>query len=301
MHDDASSETTTIAPGPSKTSLSRGWVIKSVLIILVCFGLAVWGYVDATIIYVKRGQNHVDAARLSYLDTAINSNMRRADRISVPDPAARLAEIKEQTSLSEIDKALFEWLNALDKIENLGALAAENEAELAARTAGAEASDTTTMFADPVKHRRELKAARANASQPKPLNTFDIPSQWLFVVVGLGAGVPLLLMFLVNASKSYRYDPASRTVTLPDGTTVTPGTLTGFDKRKWDKFLVFITIEGESEERKIDLYRYTPLEKWLVDVYEHSAIYEAEPEPEEDAEPEEDPADAVREGGDGDG
>ena len=274
---------------PTKTSLSRGWVIKSVVIIVVFLGLAAWGYLDATVIYIKRGQNHVDQARLAYLVELQQISTRRLRNAGVDDPAAELERLQRvidearalESNPGEEVVAKYTWLSALDKIENLEELASQNEAELERRRAGETAQDTLTLFANPREHLEQLAEERKDAKAPKPLNTWDIPLQWGFVVVGLGGGIPLLLMFLANASKSYRYDPATKTVTMPDGTDVYPDNLEAFDKRKWDKFLVFLTLKGETQERKVDLYRYTPLEDWLVEIYEASPIYEAD----EDAEP----------------
>ena len=265
--------------GPLKTSLSRGWVIKSLLIILVFIGLAIWGYMDATVIYPERGQRHVDHSRLGYLSKLEQGGASRLRTASVEKPADELARIEEQSSTispDSVDAAKYQWLNALSKIENLEAIGEQNAEELARRAAGEEPRATPTLFVNPREHLRELETQLAGTEQPKPLNSWDIPAQWAFVVVGLGVGVPLLLLFFANASKSYRYIPSSKTLTLPGGTQVTPDTLTAFDKRKWDKFLIFITLQGESSERKIDLYRYTPLEDWLVEIYEASPIYEAD-------------------------
>ncbi|MEM1424166.1 MAG: hypothetical protein AAGH64_09205 [Planctomycetota bacterium] len=270
--------------GPLKTSLSRGWVVKSLLIIVVFIGLAIWGYVDATVLYPARGQKHVDHSRLGYLTKLEQGGASRLRNASVEDPASELARIKEQSAtISEesVDAAKFQWLLALSRIENLGRLAETNAEELARREAGEEPRDTPTLFANPREHLRELESQLAGTEQPKPLNKFDIPSQWAFVVVGLGGGIPMLLVFLVNATKTYRYVPDTKTLTLPGGTDVTPDNLDAFDKRKWDKFLVFITLRGEDNERKVDLYRYTPLEDWLVEIYEASPIYE----PDEDETP----------------
>ncbi|GAB4554903.1 MAG: hypothetical protein Tsb0013_17570 [Phycisphaerales bacterium] len=277
--DHAADQPAPTAQGTLKTGLSRGWVIKSLLIIVVFIGLAVWGYVDATVIYPARGQNHVNHSRLGYLEKLEDAGASRLRNASIEDPAAEYQRLDEQLSLispDSVEAATYQWLSALKKIENLDELTEENAAELAAREGGAAPSDTKTMFVNPRQHLADLQTEIGSAKAPKPLNSWDIPSQWAFVVVGLGVGVPLLLLFLVNASRSYRFEPATKTLTLPDGTAVTPQNLTGFDKRKWDKFLVFITLAGESHERKIDLYRYTPLEEWLVSIYEASPIYEAD-------------------------
>ena len=325
MNEETSSESTNSPSGPLKTSLSRGWVIKSLLVVLVFVGLGIWGLVDATYLYPKRGQNVINHAEAGYLEVTTKGGTRRSRDISIEDPAARLQSLQEAVdlaskqqsdrnfagtprSLTSAENATYQWLTALDRLENMEALTRQNEEELARRKAGEEPRDTKTLFVDPVQHLNDLKENELKeAPQPKPLKKFDLPLQWLFVVIGWGVGIPLLGMFLINAAKSYRYDPASRTLTMPGGTTVTPETLTGFDKRKWDKFLLFITLQGETQERKVDLYRYNELEDWLVEIYEHSAIYEDEPdfaEPESAEEmlddshesAQEDPADTAREG-----
>ena len=54
------------------------------------------------------------------------------------------------------------------------------------------------------------------------------------------------------------------------GEVVTPSDLEDVDKRRWDKFIVFLKIKGThptlaGQEVKVDLYHYTPpVEDWVL-------------------------------------
>lgn len=297
MHDDAPNQNTTpetppapTGPNPlemTKTSISRIWAGKWIAIIVVFLGLAAWGWVDATIVYPARGQKHIDFARRDYLTLLRDSSpiSFSAEGTSVEDPEAEMIRLKNSGGqLTAIDAAKKEWLDALSRLHSLAAVARENRAELERRANGEEAQPTRTLFVNPRTHLTELTTRLEEAGAPKPLNPIDMTIQWGFVAVGLAGGIPVLFLFFARARKSYRYDPDSRTVTFPDGTKVSPQNLTGWDKRDWHKFYIWITLEGEDHERKVDLYPYTPLEAWLVDAYEHSPIYEPEDEPEDEDE-----------------
>jgi len=57
----------------------------------------------------------------------------------------------------------------------------------------------------------------------------------------------VLLLFWVGlvSSRRYRWEPESRTLTLLSGEKITPSDLADVDKRKWDKFLVFLRIRDD--------------------------------------------------------
>ncbi|MEZ6210689.1 MAG: hypothetical protein R3B46_05480 [Phycisphaerales bacterium] len=52
------------------------------------------------------------------------------------------------------------------------------------------------------------------------------------------------------------------------------------DKRKWDKYYAFLKVDGRPDELKLDLYRYVPLEEWVLDMWRRSPGYDgSEDEP----------------------
>lgn len=59
---------------------------------------------------------------------------------------------------------------------------------------------------------------------------------------------------------------------VPGGASVVPADVEVFDRRKWDKFLVFLKIKPEhpqlgGKEVKLDLYQYEPLEAWYLEMH----------------------------------
>jgi hypothetical protein len=112
-------------------------------------------------------------------------------------------------------------------------------------------------------------AAAKNA--PKALSSYDILVQWLFVAIGLGGGVVLLLHIIRILARKYRWDPETHQLQLPDGSTLAPSDIGEFDKRKWDKFLIYLRINAGhpkhgGKELMLDLYQHSPLESWILEM-----------------------------------
>ncbi|MEL7472360.1 MAG: hypothetical protein AAGK04_03515, partial [Planctomycetota bacterium] len=110
-----------------------------------------------------------------------------------------------------------------------------------------------------------------DAQTPGRLASFDIPSQWLILIVCWGIALWLLMIFVPAVLRKYKWDPASKRLHLPGGATLVPSDIAEFDKRKWEKFLVFLRIgEGHEslggKELKLDLYRHNPLESWILEM-----------------------------------
>jgi len=111
---------------------------------------------------------------------------------------------------------------------------------------------------------RDLQAYWSqNRKTPAPLEVYDLPSQWVFVVVGYLGAAYLLFLIVRSASKTYRYDAAAKRLVLPGGAEITPGEVAEFDKRRWHKFFVTIHMKDKSAHT-LDLLRYVPLEDWVL-------------------------------------
>lgn len=238
------------------TKLNRPWLAKMIIFsaVLVFFGL--YGLYDAVIAYPARGLRHASFCEFQYLDTA-KANGILDRRLSVPEPAAELARLRalDHSRMTPVESARLDWLRALN-------------------TVGAMTPKTTTID-DPDKTYADLKnqwtTAAGAKKAPKPLAALDIPVQWVFVAVGLGGGLWLVVLFLNVARQRYVWEPATQTLTLPDGNSLTPADIEDFDKRKWDKFLIFLKIKPThptlgGRELKLDLYRHAPLETWVLDM-----------------------------------
>ncbi len=272
-----------------RATLNRVWVAKMTIGIIALAGLGLWGLWDATVRFPNRGARAAEWAELDYLNAA-----NEAGRISLASeehPKRVFRDLRgrhrdlERTiqdarqanntrSVREVDMELqkLRWLTALSRVGKL---------------------DTEHTVIDiPRQRRDELSEKLESLDPPKPLAAYDLPLQWLFVVVGLGGAAYLSLLF-VRVSRSaagYRYDPEERRLTLPDGTQLTPDDIEEVDKRKWDKFFVFLHIKDRSEEIKLDLYRYKEIEEWILEIEKHTEGY-VPPEPEEEIDTDDDASD----------
>mgnify|MGYP001232343498 CR=1 FL=1 len=286
------SETDTQTPSPTpgsfgdqpdplretETRLNKGWLVKMGIFLVILLAFGVWGLYDALVAYPNRGKADAEYRELVYLNAARDAGvLLRAD---VPDPRAELQALRaregdlraaasaggtSQTALlARTDMAKLEWLTALGRVGML--------------------RPNHTTFPNPTERREALDVAWQTRTPPKPLSAFDIPSQWLFVIAGFGGSLWLVVLFVKVASKKYRWDPATRTLTLPGGATIAPADIAEVDKRKWDKFFVTLRL-NDGAERRFDLLRYTPLEAWILEMERHAPNYvppretPSEPEP----------------------
>jgi len=245
----------TVGPDVAVSRVPRGWLIKQTIIVLVLLVFGFWGLADAFWVYPKRGREAAEALELQYLQQATAPGV--SDPVGVPDPVAELAKLKDanEASLSPLRRARREWLTAL---KNVGMLTNEH-----------------TAISDPTSRAKQLAekwSAGADGKAPavpKPLNSYDIPVQFVIMAVGWGGGLWCLVV-LVNALRTkYRWSEATQTLTLPSGVAFTPADVEDFDKRKWDKFLVFVKFKSGFEplagqEIKIDLLRHVPVEEWIL-------------------------------------
>jgi len=251
-----------------RTSVNTKWLVKMIIFLVVLTGLGVWGLLDAIVFYPARGEASALWLKYQYLEAADQSgDLLQA---SVDDPRAEMSRLRsrrdELTRQAEGDSLAarrartqvkrLQWLEALSAI---GALNPERATIL-----------------QPRDELNTLSSELANATPPKPLAAWDIPMQWVFVVIGFGGALWLGWLMLRVMRTRYEYDPEQRSLALPTGRTITPDDLVELDKRKWDKFIVTLRLK-EGAPVRLDLLRYTPLEEWVLEM-ERAAGLADEPE-----------------------
>ena len=236
------------------TRLNKPWLLKLLIFAIVLLFFGCYGLYDALVAYPNRGLRYASYMQYQYLDFAKKEN-RLDHRAGIADPVEELARLRkiDRPKLTDLEATRMDWLKAL---EIVGQLKPE-------RT---KIDDAPALFEQLKKDWTTSDGAR---SAPKPLAAYDIPVQWLYVVLGFGGGL-WLLGLLANVSRTkYQWDADSQTLTLPDGNALTPADIEDFDKRKWDKYLVFLKVKPAhatlgGQEIKLDLYRHAPLEEWVL-------------------------------------
>lgn len=241
----------------TKTSLHRRWVLKMALITLAGILVGFWGLYDAKIKYPERGARHAEYMEWQYLQAE-----RDAAGLSLAgeaDPEAALAQLGARSPAyftnNPADEAKLGWLRSLKTIGRL---------EPAHTTYGGERSS-------PADRLRELTEKWNTSSAPKALAAFDLPLQWGFCIGGFLLAGAMVALFAKVASKTYRWDPQAKALTLPGGAALAPEDIADIDKRKWHKFMVTIRVAAGhgslgGKDIKLDLYRYTPLEEWVLEL-----------------------------------
>lgn len=239
-----------------QTHINPKWLWKMVIIAVFLLGFGAWGLYDATKAYPERGVNYAEYREWDYL--RIIKQDAAWDRASVKDPKAELARLDERlrnkSNVSASEIARHQWLEALQIVGHL--------------------DPAHTEIAEPIKRFDELNARWTTTqgttkSSPKKLASWDIPVQWLITVLGFGLGLYLVgLIFTVKRTR-YTWDPATQTLTLPDGAALTPADIAEFDKRKWHKYLIFLKIKPGvpkvgGQELRLDLLRFARLEEWVL-------------------------------------
>lgn len=255
----------------AKAPLNPRWTFKLGVIAIIVFAVGVWGYLDASVIYPKRGEKYADWAKWQYLDQA-----KKADQedfgiflrdSSVTNPKEELERLSEPSRVSQnqqdagnpsssralrasMQVARKRWLEALKVV---GKLDPEN-----------------TRFESPQRTLDELATKWSSSKgNPKPLSAFDLMVQWLIMGVCFIVALIMVVHMIRVRSRRYAWDPESMTLTLPGGESITPDDLEEIDKRKWDKFIVFLRIKGEhselgGQEVSVDTYQHLRVEDWIL-------------------------------------
>jgi hypothetical protein len=249
------------------------WVLKMTVVIvaLVLFGFL--GLYDATMKYPERGERYASWAKWQYLDAARNANTEDFGvferESSVTNPVEELARLKStetrsrngqdagdsnssRTLRANMQMSRLLWL---DGLKTIGQLDAEH-----------------TTFDSP---RDELEALAtewgATTSLPKPLKSYDIPMQWVITFVCFPLGIYILLRFLRVKAMKYSWDESAKEFTVPSGAVITPADLEEVDKRKWDKFIVFLKLKDShpthgGKEIRVDTYQHKFVEDWILEM-----------------------------------
>lgn len=242
------------------TTLDRRWLAKMIIFFAVLVFFGFYGLYDATIVYPNRGIRYASYCEFQYLDAARERGLLDR-RVSVEDPVRerqRLREAAREGRITEVERTREVWLSALAVV---GRLSPEFTT----------IQNPTGRFAD---LQQEWTTAQGSGNAPSALAFYDIPVQWLFVIVGFGGGTWMAGLFLSVRRLKYRWDAESKTLHLPLAHAqhmLTPADIEEFDKRKWHKFLVFLKIRPEhptlgGREIRLDLLRYARLEGWIIEM-----------------------------------
>jgi hypothetical protein len=267
-------------------TVSRKWLLKMSLISLALIAFGVWGYLDATIYYPRRGIAAAEYLELQYLQTL--SAAGQTSRASIDDPAATLDRLRQQhrdAALQGTDLALHNWLDQLDLV---GKLEPATASTLIPRTDfRTDEQGNPIQVSSALSRLDDLKARWTTTSgatkSASPLSAFDLPSQWIIMAVGLGIGLYILVLILIAKGRRYQWNPATQALTLPDGATLTPADIEEFDKRKWHRLYITLKVKPEHPQKggkavEIDLMRYDAAEPWVLEM-ERTAFPDAIKEP----------------------
>lgn len=298
-------------PVPTRSIISRPWLVRIVVILCVLIGYGLWSVWDAYVAYPARGEKYAEFAEWAYLEAAIE-----ADRVESPgvlrreaaieDPAVELARLRNPETAernaqdaqgggrqrrAEMEIARERWLTALSRISRLHPaytnfyvdpdptsvdraeeLRRIGEANLdAAQRSELDGLSSRLTRQGPRERYAALNARWTTESPPGPLQSYDIPVNKLSAVICFGFSIYLVYLFVKVATKTYKWDPDERRLTLPDGVSIAPADLEDVDKRKWDKFIVFLKIKDHEHplrgaEVRFDTYRHGHIEDWILEM-----------------------------------
>lgn len=294
---------------PTRSIISRPWLVRIVVILTVLVGYGLWSLYDGYVVYPQRGADYASSREWIYLGKAIEADRRESPGVlrreaAVADPVAELARLKSPETMqrnaadaegggrrlrAQMEEARLEWLTALSRIGHLDPaytnFYVDPDPEVIHRIMALEAKDTLSEG-----ERRELERLRGSVEKQKPkarfealnarwsvetppgsLQSYDIPVNKLSAVICFAFAGYLIYLFIGVATRTYRWDPAEKRLTLPNGKSITPADLEDVDKRKWDKFIVYLKIKdshptlGGSEVR-FDTYRHGYIEDWILEM-----------------------------------
>lgn len=249
-------------PFTQVTKPNRPWLMKMTAFLVILVGFGIYGFYDATVAYPNRGIRHASFAQFQYLEEAKKDGI--LDRnISIEEPAAELKKLTEKgpEKLVGSEREKFVWLSALQIVNRLKPEYTKMPGPL----------DPLAVTDKLAALRKEWTNSSGAKSAPKALSPYDIKVQWLFVIVGLGGGLVLFLHIVRILARKYRWDPETKQLQLPDGSALAPSDVDEFDKRKWDKFLIYLRIKAGhpkhgGKELLLDLYQHAPLEIWVLEM-----------------------------------
>jgi hypothetical protein len=243
------------------STIGSRWLRKMAIFAVVLLGFGSWALYDAAWKYPARGWQHAEWAEWQYLNVLEEESRTNRDPgiltrdAPVPDPVGELARLSEDPGRTARPSAAARlmWLESLSRV------------------AGLNAEHTDFRDTSPRQRREQLSTIWQTKSQPTALKSYDIPSQWLMMFVGYGLGLYIVFLVVRVAMTKYRWEPATRTLIVPGGGRITPGDLKEVDKRKWDKFIVFLRVKEGVEKVggrsiRFDTYRHGLVEDWILEM-----------------------------------
>lgn len=249
------------ASGLVSTTINRAWKRKITIFAVVLFGLGLYGLFDASYAYPRRGYRAAESLEADYLKYMQDSGRLDNKSASIDDPVALFD--RTENVASGADAQAHKWLTQLKYLN----LLSPEHTKL----------PRTDFFKDgvskggPITDAASRLDALRQAPHAEPLESYDIPVQWLICAIGLGWGLYLVVLMVRVGSRVYTWDPSEKRLTLPGGGSFTPADILEFDKRKWHKFFVTITMKqghatlgGKAIE--LDLLRFVPLEDWVLEM-----------------------------------
>ncbi len=259
-----------VAQDCAKAPLNPRWAFKLGIITFVVFIVGAWGYWDASSVYPNRGIRYADWAKWQYLEQGKLANSEDFGIFirdsSVPNPVEELERLQEpETKTRNLTDAgnssssrhlrasmLVARLNWLEALKVVGMLDAEH-----------------TVFESPDRERDALVEKWRSASVPKPLHNLDLIVQWMIMAICWFIALLMFVHILKVRMKRYAWDAGSMTLTLPGGQSITPDDLEEVDKRKWDKYIVFLKLKSShvslaDKEVAVDTYQRKFIEDWIL-------------------------------------
>lgn len=243
--------------GEQVTSIPKKWMILQAVYMGVLLAYAIWCVYDGAVLLPNRGKADAEYKERQYLEAAKTASS--LSEASVKTPVEEYEQLNEQIAemrglansttatgkINALRVARYEWLKALRLVGQL--------------------SPEKTTIADPDRRLKELDEKWKSLVPPKPLAGYDIPLQWWQLPVVLGVFLAVLVVTVRTKLTVYRYDPASKTLTLPGGEKVSYMDLKEVDKRQWHKVRCTLVL-NDGRQLPMDLLRYVPLEEWILEM-----------------------------------
>ncbi|HEB61385.1 MAG TPA: hypothetical protein ENJ06_06120 [Phycisphaeraceae bacterium] len=220
-----------------ETTVSKSWLVRAVIMIVLGFGFAAWSVYDATVVYPKRGEvyaQYVEAQWLHTLGPAIRS---APEKVANPvDEYKRLRDkARQKSSMTPEEQDRYNWFKALSAIGKL--------------------EEAPQRVSDPVKRLDELDTRFKGVPTPKKLNPYDIPSQWAILVVGSIVGLWSLISIIRVSRHKFIYNKEDGSLKI-DSLVIAAEEMTGLDKRRWQKKSIAYLITRDGKKHKLDDWYY---------------------------------------------
>lgn len=259
-----------------RAPINPRWALKLGVITIVIIVVGAWGFWDASSVYPKRGERYAQWAKWQYLeqskradsedfgifirDTSVANPVEEYDRLFAPDTKLRnLGDAQNSTSSRNLRASmLVARMNWLDALKVVGHLDPEH-----------------TLIEAPERELQELKEEWLTTKQPRPLSNLDLMVQWIIMAVCWTVALLMVLHIFKVRSMKYAWEHAGMALTLPGGNSITPDDLEEVDKRKWDKFIVFLKIKPShaslgGKEISVDTYQHLFVEDWILAMEEQA-------------------------------